>query len=408
MKKPLFIPIILAIIAFLLIVFIPNKWIASMIPKDRVKTAATALNPLMFQGEYMQSKMLKDGHYLPIYGSSELSRLDCFHPSNYFKENNQGFTPFLVGRGGSQSLIQFLNFAAHSQELKGKKLVFILSAQWFKKEGLDEKHFAPNYSILQGYDLAFNEQINPIIKKKAMKRLEHFNAVKNDKMLSILYKAETTNNPRIKWQAKIIRPAAKLYRDSLYKKDLYFSLLDVWKHPQSFPSAKVKGQSWTALEKQAEKIGEENTNSNSFYIINSVYHKLKPKMSHLKNIHRGYSYGGQSVEYNDFQLVLDVLKESGAKPLFVIVPLKGKWSDYEGLPKKGRIAYYTKIKNQIRSEGFPVADFSNHEYDPYFLKDTIHLGWKGWVDIDKSIEKFYTSKDQKKTLYQITPMASRQ
>ena len=391
MKKPLFSPIFLAILVFLLVVSIPNKWIISMIPENRVETAATALNPLMFQGEYIQSSMLKDKRYLPIYGSSELSRLDRFHPSNYFKENDEGFTPFLVGRGGSQSLIHFMNFAAQSEQLKGKKIVFILSPQWFKKGGSDETHLAPNFSTLQGYDLAFNNHIDPHLKKKAMKRLEHFDVVKKDKMLNILYKAETTNDPRVKWEAKFIKPAAELYKDSLEKKDFYYSLVGGGIPPERDVSPKVKGQSWTALEKQAEKIGEKDTNSNSLHILNSYYDKLKHKMLHLKNERKRETYA-HSVEYSDFQLVLDVLKDSGAKPLFIIVPVHGKWYDYLGFPKQGRTAYYTKIKKQIKSEGFPVADFSTHEYDPYFLNDTLHLGWKGWVHVDKSIQQFYESQ----------------
>ncbi|MCY8210741.1 hypothetical protein MOC18_04865, partial [Bacillus spizizenii] len=25
----------------------------------------------------------------------------------------------------------------------------------------------------------------------------------------------------------------------------------------------------------------------------------------------------------------------------------------------------------------------------YFMKDTIHIGWKGWVYVDKAIDEFY-------------------
>ncbi len=48
-----------------------------------------------------------------------------------------------------------------------------------------------------------------------------------------------------------------------------------------------------------------------------------------------------------------------------------------------------KVNKQIRAKGFQVADFSGHEYDPYFMKDTIHIGWKGWVYVDKAIDEFY-------------------
>lgn len=89
-KRFLFGPIILAFLLFFTAILIPNAWLAKLVPKDRVETSATEINPMMFQGMYLQGKALEDPKYLPIYGSSELSRLDAFHPSNYFKVNNQG------------------------------------------------------------------------------------------------------------------------------------------------------------------------------------------------------------------------------------------------------------------------------------------------------------------------------
>src|SRR5579875_673771 len=119
MKKAIFSPLIAAVLVVIIVFTIPNQWIESMIPKERVTQAATELNPVMFQGKYIQQQMLDDQHYLPMYGSSELSRLDKFHPSNYFQETGAPFTPFLVGRGGTESLIHFLNFSEHIDQLKG-------------------------------------------------------------------------------------------------------------------------------------------------------------------------------------------------------------------------------------------------------------------------------------------------
>ena len=57
--------------------------------------------------------------------------------------------------------------------------------------------------------------------------------------------------------------------------------------------------------------------------------------------------------------------------------------------EKGRLVYYDRIKKQIEAEGFQIADLSGHEYDPYFMKDTIHIGWKGWVYTDRAIDDYY-------------------
>ncbi|MBQ8338212.1 MAG: hypothetical protein IJY33_03625, partial [Oscillospiraceae bacterium] len=32
---------------------------------------------------------------------------------------------------------------------------------------------------------------------------------------------------------------------------------------------------------------------------------------------------------------------------------------------------------------------SGYEYEEYFLCDTMHLGWKGWLKVNEEIDKFY-------------------
>jgi len=392
MKKPIFLPLFLAFFVLFILVIIPDRWIESLIPKNRISQAATELNPVMFQGKYIQQKMLADSRYLPIYGSSELARLDRFNPANYFQEVHEGFTPFLVGRGGTESLIHFLNFSEHMDQLKGKKIVFVLSPQWFNPQGADESHFVPNYSSLQGYDFAFNKQVDPEVKKMAIKRLLTYSSVKNDPILSTLYKSEITNNPWIKREAIALRPVAVIYRHLLAKKDLYYSLAGGLSRNRDL-TPKVRNKSWSQLAQYAEQYGAKRATNNHFYIVNSQYNKIKGFLPSNKNKDINRSYG-KSIEYGDFQLVLDILKQSGAKPLFISVPVNGPYYDYTGFPKEGRIAYYTRIKQQIEAEGFPVADFSSHEYDPYFMKDTIHIGWKGWVYTDQAIKQFYEGNNQ--------------
>ncbi|MEC2310198.1 D-alanyl-lipoteichoic acid biosynthesis protein DltD [Bacillus atrophaeus] len=384
MKKRFFGPIILAFILFVGAIAVPASWLTRFIPDKRVEESATALNPNMFQGLYLQNKMLEEQKYLPIYGSSELSRLDKFHPSNYFEVNNQGFTPYLIGKGGSQSLIHAINFAAHADQLKGKKLVFIVSPQWFTKHGSDEQHFAPNYSALQGLDLAFNDTIDPAVKKQMMKRMLHYKAVTNDAVLSELYQAMLEGQT---WKVNLLKPAAKSYYSLLQKKDLYYSMAES-EGPKRHVSESVKDKPWSVLKQEADKMGEDHSRSNVFHIDDPSYRKLKHKVPKFKdrNKHRTYA---KSPEFGDFELMLDILKDAGAEPMFVSIPVNGKWYDYTGFPKNGRTDYYKKVKKQIEAKGFQVADLSGHEYDPYFMKDTIHIGWKGWVYVDKAIEEFY-------------------
>ncbi|MFS0654650.1 D-alanyl-lipoteichoic acid biosynthesis protein DltD [Bacillus sp. 179-C3.3 HS] len=385
MKKRFFGPLILAAVLFIGILLVPNAWLSQLIPQDKLQKSATGLDPGMFQGLYLQEEMLKDPTYLPIYGSSELSRFDPYHPSNYFHENPQGFTPYLIGKGGSQSLIHAMNFAAHMDQLKGKKLVFIVSPQWFVKWGSDEQHFAPNYSALQALDLAYNQKIDPSVKKELIKRIMHFKAVKNDMVITELFKAELSGN---QMAFNAISPIAKTYYGMLQKKDMYYTIGSSSERTLR-PSPSVKGKSWAELEKEASKLGAEKAGDNPFYVDQKLFERnLKPIMTKMKGARKNYSYA-ESPEYKDFQLMLDILKQAGAKPLFVTIPVNGDWYDHTGFPIEGRTTFYKKINRQIRDNGFELADLTSHEYDPYFFKDTIHVSYKGWVHIDKAIEQFY-------------------
>ncbi|MGE6258122.1 D-alanyl-lipoteichoic acid biosynthesis protein DltD [Heyndrickxia sporothermodurans] len=389
MKKYSFAPMIIAVVLFLIFVFFPNKWLEHFITDEKVESASTELSPLMFQGELIQSKMLANKKYYPIYGSSELSRFDPFHPSNFFRANVKGCEPFLVGRGGTQSIIQFMNLASHADQLKGKKLVFIVSPQWFHKGGIDEFHFAPNYSMLQAYDLAFNKTIDPTLKKEAIRRLLQFDVIKRDRLLSTLFKSELESSGHLSLKEKAVKPLAYVNMQLLKKKDLYYSIIGHYKRNLHMKSDLVKDKSWNELEKEATHYGKARANNNPFHVSNQYYEqKIAPKLDTLKNRKTETSFA-HSVEYNDFQMIINLLKEKGAKPLFVSLPVNGKWYDYTGFPKEGRDVFYNKIRNQVSRAGFPLADFSGHEYDPYFLKDTMHIAWKGWVYMDREMVKHW-------------------
>ncbi|ANB61815.1 D-alanyl-lipoteichoic acid biosynthesis protein DltD [Anoxybacteroides amylolyticum] len=388
MKRPSFSPLLAAIVLFCMILFIPNQYLLPLITDKKVEEEAVDLDFNMFQGEIIQKKMLESPHYLPIYGSSELSRLDTFHPSNYFKVNPIGVTPFLVGRGGMQSFVHFLNFADQKDGLKHKKLLFILSPQWFYQEGATQQSFDANFSALQAYRFALEPKVSKALQVEGAKRLLTFDVVKNDAMLKTLLEAKVHQDRKTKMKAAVMKPFAFLLMKALEKRDLLHAILDVpitKLHPQ--PSL-VKNKTWDELEKNAVELAKVKSTNNHFYIDNFYYNKrIKPKFEQLKGFRKD-SRLLTSPEYKDFQLVLDVLKEANAQPLFVSVPVNGFWYDYMGLSKQERQGYYQKIKQQIEKEGFPVLDLSNHEYDPYFLKDTMHLGYKGWLPIDKAIIEF--------------------
>ncbi|WP_317949173.1 D-alanyl-lipoteichoic acid biosynthesis protein DltD, partial [Rossellomorea marisflavi] len=215
------------------------------------------------------------------------------------------------------------------------------------------------------------------------KRMMSYNTVKNDTLVYELYDAYLHDKTATYHGLSAV---SNLYGKVLEKKDLYYSLFTISSARRN-ASTKVEGQSWDALMKMADRTGEHHTQDSRFNIDDKVYKKQAREIAAKKGKNTDHSYG-ESKEYDDFQLLMDVLKQSKAEPLFVILPVNGEYYDYTGFPKKGRDDYYKRITAQIADNGFAYSDYSDHEYDPYFLKDTIHIAWKGWVYLDRDIDSF--------------------
>ena len=100
----------------------------------------------------------------------------------------------------------------------------------------------------------------------------------------------------------------------------------------------------------------------------------------------------QSPEYNDLQLALDQFAKSKTNVIFVIPPVNAKWMEYTGLSQEMYQQAVQKIKYQLTTQGFTnIADFSQDGGKPYFMQDTIHMGWLGWLAFDKVVDPFVSN-----------------
>ena len=76
-----------------------------------------------------------------------------------------------------------------------------------------------------------------------------------------------------------------------------------------------------------------------------------------------------------------------------ILPVHGAWYDREGVAHAERQAYYERIRGLCDDAGAAYADFSSCEYEKYFLCDTVHPGWCGWVRIEQAFYDFVHDRD---------------
>lgn len=350
-----------------------------------------------FIGSLLQRKAFNTPGVLPVYGSSEMSMINEYHPAKVLTPNT-GVTPFLIGKGGTQTLIHVLNFSS-LEGIKGKKVAIFLTPQWYASGGIPQSFFEGNFSALHAYQLLHSRDLSPRLKRLIAQRILNFpGAYKDYPHLKKVLTDEVGSGYAVKVDKLLQWLPARMEYTALEVQDVQKTHWHVHQLSQktiqaySHKETTVQTVDWDKLRNEAILKGKNSTTNNSFGMDNTFYQdNLATKLQEKKDTDKSYKLSS-SPEYEDLNLLIEVLKEKGAKPLFVIIPMNGRWYDYTGLDKSEREQCYTKLRTQVQESGYPLADFTSHEYEDYYLKDPWHLAWKGWVDVDQRLYDF--SKEQ--------------
>jgi D-alanine transfer protein len=393
-------PLGLAIVLFLLSILAVDpltQWMVKLYIKPGViETASENLIPTLFQGTLLQSMALKDPTLVPMYGSSEFGVGGPYNPTKLFAGKPTDWTPYLIGHAGSLDLIQTLY--AGAQDLKGKKTVLSLSPQWFNNGGIAQNTFAANFSALQAYKLLFNSSLTVQTKKALSERLSQFNEVKQTyPILEGLLKYYDRSDPESRLMEAFYWPIARVEMASLEIQDTLKTIKVIQQLSVKEIAKNASDKSrrtlpdWPIMQEKATADVEKNENNNPFGVNNNFFKKNIPNLNKLKNSSvKGRLY--PSPEYSDLNLLMRVLKDEGAEPIFLIQPVNGSWYDFTGFPKQQRQKYYSQVREMADRYGYALADFSGHEYDKYFMNDPSHPSEKGWLEIDETLDKFVHQK----------------
>ena len=392
-------PLVATAVLLILFFFTPIK--IDLDSKSVLEDASTAMSTNVLRGNAIKNKAISSDEYIPFFGSSELSRISPFHPSVLADKYNRSYRPFLLGAPGTQSLTQAMMMQSMGEGLNHKKVVFILSPQWFVKKGITDDYFNAYYSKLHVY-----QWVNTIEKidendKYLANRLLEFPKVKEDKRLTRILEGikEGTKPSFSDKQMTDIAINALSREDDLFSKIGMISKEEAIKKAEK-PLPAVYNDA--ELDHLAYEIGKKATSNNEFEISNNFFTKrLKKKIGNLKGAQESLDYR-YSPEYSDFQVVLNQLAKNQADVLFIIPPVNKHWSDYTGLSQEMLQEVSQKLCYQLESQGFTnIADFSKDASTQYFMADTIHLGWRGWLAADQYIEPFLETTNQKKPVYHL-------
>ena len=414
---------VIALALVICTLFLVNKYYDAQIEKISQQNENTNINKLSYlcyqrsperDNSIENMKKIFDENSLLMLGSSELGASDNIaYPQALLKNGNSNFNIIMSGQGYVQSLLQTIKIGAYEPIMKNRKVVLILSPQWFTESQAQGESFDSQWLQPVWKEFLKNPQITSDLKEKVKQRAIELSSdgggIQNSIRESVIPEdvsdnvREATNehdgeasenvNSKISPNKSIFDwvkdKLEGLRRNIIFVRKLYQTYAVSPKFDMDDEPFDMNMVDFDKLMLQAEEEGKKSCTNNEFGVYDEYFDKyIQYRFENLKDSETESTYG-ISKEYEDLRLFLEVCKKTDLDVLLISMPVNGRWYDYLGFPKDGREVYYNKIREISKAYGAELADFSDKEYEMYFLKDIMHCGWKGWVYIDEAVYKFY-------------------
>lgn len=331
---------------------------------------------------------------LVLMGSSELfvTNQKEYHPKQVL--NFSDFNIMQIGEVDSQNIIHASILGSIGEKIPIKKVVLIESIQWFNRDGFVSQKLSNKISKEHVYRTMTNPKIKQETKKKFIERLIELSV--DDTELNNTFKTykaafvDGEFNPFIPLSASV-----EAYLYSLKNRMLFYERRE--KENLALNSGSAYSIDWENLEKSEIQKNKTTTNNNQYGIDNEYYLRfIKDKYENLKNSHNINNDPGytdlNSAEYTDMELFLEIAKDLGVEVLVTVFPVNGKWFDYTGFTSERRKQTYTKILEITKPYNIEVYDASQLEYEEDYMYDPIHIGVKGWINLQKRLLEFQNNK----------------
>ena len=323
---------------------------------------------------------------LVLLGSSELTATinERYHPNKIF--NYEDFNIMQIGTGYSQNIVQASTLGSIEGAMKNKKVAIVESVQWFAKGGLQNDAFLNKASQEHIYNTMINDKISKKTKEKLINRvIELTSNSKAQNDIYRKYKQYFIENKGSFIGEKMLALDNDIY--SFKNKIQFYINKDKMNYP--FSGKNTPNYDWNSLTNDFVEEVKKTTNNNEYAVDNKYYNTyLAKNYSTFRDSNKGISYL-ESPEYIDYEIFLDVAKELGMKVEVIIFPVNGKWNDYTGVSKEMREQAYRNIEEMAKKyDNVKVLNYGNREYDDYFLFDVMHVGVKGWMEVERELYKF--------------------
>lgn len=329
-----------------------------------------------------------DGAML-VFGSSELSTPASVVPQvpeAVFGQGRYGLQLSLIGQAFDQSLWHAVAAGAYgTDEAFPRKVAIIVSPTWFADGGIDDDTFGLRFSYSLYRQFCMNPAISDASKRYLAQRLveqgideDVVRAGMGGSVISELnnWAYSLVDDLRLRNELREVREGgldAPVAEDGS-ESDVDAALLPDAAEPD-----------FAQLREEALSSGEKASASNDWGYDDDFWSRnIAGREDVLAGTQAQETYS-DTPEYEDLAFFLQVCCEAGLEPLVIISPVSGPFFDLVGISEEVRAQCYDRIRAICEEQGVPVADFSDKEYERYFLHDIVHFGWTGWVNVEEVI-----------------------
>ena len=322
---------------------------------------------------------------LVLLGSSELvaTKDQAYHPNRIF--NYSDFNIMQIGTSYSQNIVQASTLGSIESAMTKRKVAIIESVQWYEKNGIHQDAFLNKASQEHIFNTLANEKISKETKEKLINRV--IEITKGNKQQNDIYKkikeVFVENKGNI-LEKNLLELETKLYAFKI-KQKFY---MEKGKADYPLTGELTPKYNWEQMTNDFVKEVVKKTDNNDYAVDNHYYDTyLRNRYDSLKNSNKDLNYL-ESPEYSDFEIFLTVAKELGIEVEVIIFPVNGKWNDYTGVSKTMREQTYKKIEEIANQFGVKVLNYGNKEFENFFLFDVMHVGVRGWMEVEKELYNF--------------------
>lgn len=337
-------------------------------------------------------KLDANRNHLFLIGSSELRSWVSQNPKNMFPNSQLPANITVLGMPLVQSLHDAIRIGSIGSDLSGKNVCLMLSMQWFmQKEGISNEQFKPHFSKVQFYEFLKNKKISENSKSYLCKRVNDLMYSQNegDNFLEERVYAKFYKN---KFLLSLISPYYYLKNEFLLLKDKHQSFKMIKEYEKLPKKLEVKQINWEEEQQKAFDEGEGLCTTNDFFMSDHDWNRFIAEIiDSLKMAYKNTDLQN-SKEYDDLNLLFEVCKHCEIKPYVIILSNNGFYYDYTGITTDERNELYNRLQNICKEFAFDYLDIRDKEYEPYFFRDGMHLGWKGWLYVNQKITEYFKGK----------------